>query len=141
MAGQWQGQDWEPVVIRKKGPAPGSSAKDPKSLAAAIRSGAQVETVQKFGAGTNKRGGGPSNAQKLENDTENLSHERVSSELKKMIQQARLAKKMTQAQLGNAINEPPKTVQEYENGKAIPNNQVLGKIERALGVKLRGKKK
>ena len=58
-----------------------------------------------------------------------------------MIQQARLAKKMTQAQLGNAINEPPKTVQEYENGKAIPNNQVLGKIERALGVKLRGKKK
>jgi len=29
-------------------------------------------------------------------------------------------------------------LQSYENGKAIPNNQVLGKIERALGCKLRG---
>lgn len=28
---------------------------------------------------------------------------------------------------------------EYESGKAIPNQQVLGKLERALGVKLRGK--
>ena len=58
-----------------------------------------------------------------------------------MIQQARLAKKMSQQQLATAINEKPQVVQEYENGKAIPNQQVLGKLERALGVKLRGKKK
>ena len=55
-----------------------------------------------------------------------------------MIMQARTAKKMTQAQLAQAINEKPQTVQEYEQGKAIPNNQILGKMERALGVKLRG---
>ena len=30
-------------------------------------------------------------------------------------------------------------VNEYESGKAIPNQQVLGKLERALGIKLRGK--
>jgi len=35
-----------------------------------------------------------------------------------------MAKKMTQAQLAKAINELPKVVQGYENGKAIPNNQV-----------------
>lgn len=35
---------------------------------------------------------------KLENDTETFEHERVSSELKKQIQSARLAKKLTQAQ-------------------------------------------
>lgn len=35
-------------------------------------------------------------AVKLENDTETFEHERVSSELKKQIQQARLAKKLTQ---------------------------------------------
>ena len=28
---------------------------------------------------------------------------------------------------------------EYESGKAIPNQQVLGKMEKALGIKLRGK--
>ena len=64
--------------------------------------------------------------------------QKVSSELKKLIMQARTAKKMTQAQLAQAINEKPQTVQEYEQGKAIPNNQILGKMERALGVKLRG---
>jgi hypothetical protein len=37
-------------------------------------------------------------AVKLENDTETFEHERVSSELKKQIQSARLAKKLTQAQ-------------------------------------------
>jgi hypothetical protein len=39
-------------------------------------------------------------AAKLENDTETFEHERVSSELKKQIQSARLAKKLTQAQVG-----------------------------------------
>ena len=29
-----------------------------------------------------------------------------------------------------------KTINEYESGKAIPNNGVIAKIERALGVKL-----
>lgn len=37
------------------------------------------------------------------------------------------------------INEKPHIINEYEAGKAIPNNQILGKLERALGVKLRGK--
>lgn len=40
----------------------------------------------------------PAAAAKLENDTETFEHDRVSSELKKQIQQARLAKKLTQAQ-------------------------------------------
>ena len=53
--------------------------------------------------------------------------------------QGRLAKKLTQAQLAQQINECPQVVQEYESGKAIPNQQILAKLERVLGVKLRGK--
>lgn len=37
------------------------------------------------------------------------------------------------------INEKPQIIQEYESGKAIPNQQILTKLERALGKKLRGK--
>ena len=37
------------------------------------------------------------------------------------------------------INEKPQVVNEYESGKAIPNQQIISKLERALGVKLRGK--
>lgn len=38
------------------------------------------------------------------------------------------------------INEKPQVIQEYEAGKAIPNQQIVLKLERVLGVKLRGKK-
>ncbi|KAG1346732.1 putative Multiprotein-bridging factor 1a [Cocos nucifera] len=54
--------------------------------------------------------------------------------------QARVDKKLTQAQLAQLINEKPQVIQEYESGKAIPNQQVITKLERVLGVKLRRKK-
>lgn len=50
--------------------------------------------------------------------------------------QARSAKKMTQKELATAINEKPQVVAEYESGKAIPNPQIITKLERKLGVKL-----
>jgi putative transcription factor len=101
--------------------------------------GAGVETNRKMNAGSNKSGAhGPTkNLAKLENETEVFAHETVSSELKKQIQSARLAKKMTQAQLAQAINEKPQIINEYESGKAIPNPQILSKMSRILGVKLK----
>lgn len=43
---------------------------------------------------------------------------------------------MTQKELATAINEKPQVIGEYENGKAIPNGQIIVKIERKLGCKL-----
>ena len=97
--------------------------------------GLQVDTVKKQGAGYNAQRMG-----KLENETEELSHAKVECEVKKAIMKGRLAKKMTQAQLAQQINEKPQIIQEYESGKAIPNQQILSKLERILGVKLRGLK-
>lgn len=58
----------------------------------------------------------------------------------KTIQQARQAKGLTQKDLATKINEKPTVVNEYESGKAVnPNQQILMKMERVLGVKLRGK--
>ncbi|KAH0928317.1 hypothetical protein HID58_014044, partial [Brassica napus] len=134
-------QDWEPVVIRKK--TPNAAAKrDEKTVNAARRSGAEIESVRKHNAGTNKAAssGTSLNTKRLDDDTENLAHERVPTELKKAIMQARGEKKLTQSQLAQLINEKPQVIQEYESGKAIPNQQILIKLERALGAKLRGKK-
>lgn len=132
-------QDWEPVVVRKKAPS-ASAKKDDKAVNDARRAGAPIETVKKYAAGSNKAASSVTgmNTKKLDEETEVLAHERVSSDLKKLIMQARLEKKMTQAQLSQLINEKPQIVQEYESGKAIPNQQIIMKLERVLGVKLRG---
>jgi putative transcription factor len=46
--------------------------------------------------------------------------------------------KLSQKDIAQKVNEKPSVIQDYESGKAIPNPQILGKLERALGVKLRG---
>ncbi|KAG0593257.1 hypothetical protein M758_1G309200 [Ceratodon purpureus] len=134
-------QDWEPVVVRKKAPTSGAK-KDEKAVNAARRSGAELETIKKFNAGSNKAATSATglNTKRLDDETDVLAHEKVSGELKKNLMQARLDKKYTQAQLAQLINEKPQIVQEYESGKAIPNQQIITKLERILGVKLRGKK-
>lgn len=134
------GQDWAPVVLRKKKPT-ASESKDEAAVNAARRQGLAVETEKKFAAGTNSKAAGSTvtgkSAAKLDAETEDFQHERVSSTLKQQIVQARTAKKMTQAQLAQAINEKPQIIQEYESGKAIPNPQVLSKLSRVLGVTLK----
>lgn len=63
----------------------------------------------------------------------------VSMDVSKAIQKGRTDKGLTQKDLGGKINEKPSLINDYESGKAIPNTQVLGKMERILGIKLRGK--
>ena len=57
----------------------------------------------------------------------------ISRDLRIRIQQARAAKGMTQKELATKINLKATIVQSYENGKAVPSNDVLNKMERALG--------
>ena len=92
-------------------------------------------------AGTNKAHVGADHAHiaKLDRETDPTAPSKVAPSVGKAIGQARQAMGMTQKDLGTKINEKPQVVQEYESGKAIPNPQILAKLERALGVKLRGK--
>jgi putative transcription factor len=55
------------------------------------------------------------------------------------MQTARMELKLSQKEVAQKINEKPSVLQDYEAGKAIPNAQILSKLERTLGVKLRGK--
>ncbi|WVZ04031.1 hypothetical protein V8G54_024837 [Vigna mungo] len=124
-------QDWEPVVLRKKAPT-AAAKKDEKAVNAARRAGADIETQKKCSF--------PIPSMKRPLIGVLCTDEKVPTELKKAIMQARMEKKLTQAQLAQVINEKPQVIQEYESGKAIPNQQIIGKLERALGTKLRGKK-
>ncbi|XP_065631784.1 multiprotein-bridging factor 1c [Quercus suber] len=134
-------QDWEPVVLHKGRTK--VQDRDKKSVNQALRTGAAVQTVKKAVAGSNKKAAPAAapavNAKKLDEAAEPAPLDRVSTEVKQLIQKARLEKKMSQAVLAKQINERPQVVQEYENGKAVPNQAVLAKMERVLGVKLRGK--
>uniref|UniRef100_A0A803VUJ4 Endothelial differentiation related factor 1 n=16 Tax=Passeriformes TaxID=9126 RepID=A0A803VUJ4_FICAL len=103
------------------------------------RGGEDVETSKKWAAGQNKQHFITKNTAKLDRETEELHHDRVSLEVGKVIQQGRQSKGLTQKDLATKINEKPQVIADYESGRAIPNNQVMGKIERAIGLKLRGK--
>ena len=75
--------------------------------------------------------------QKLD-QTELGTHEKVSLSLAKTIQQARIGKGFkTQKDLAVAIGVPANVINSYESGKAIPDNQILQKLRRVLGVKLK----
>jgi putative transcription factor len=75
-------------------------------------------------------------AKKLEEATDVGTIAKVDKSLSKAIMQARTAKNMTQKEVATAINEKPQVVAEYESGKAIPNPQIISKLERHLGCKL-----
>ena len=78
------------------------------------------------------------NMKKLDEETENFTIQKVSVELKDAISKARTAKRLTQKQLAQSINEKVDVIQSYENGKAIPNNSIIMKMQKILGVKLTG---
>jgi len=126
------------TILRKHAP-PIKTIRTQAELNAAARRGEQLETSKKFFAGSNRQHKNDMNTARLDDETEELKHDHVTLELGKVLQQARQTKEWTQKDLSTKINEKVEIVREYENGKAIPAQQVLAKLERALGVKLRGK--
>jgi putative transcription factor len=134
--------DWNTVTVigNRRGGGTGGGNKD-RQVNLARRQGVAVSTETKYGAGGNTQKGTSLNTAKLDQETEELSHKKVDMNVGKLIAQGRQAKEMSQKDLATKICEKPQVVTEYESGKAIPNQQILAKMERALGMKLRGKDK
>lgn len=118
------GQQWETVVFKTRGVAPLAKPSAISALAPSNR--VPGPTITKSGK----------TAVQLEEETEELKHQSVAPELKRAIMQARSAKRMTQKELAMQLGCDAKTVQEYESGRAIPNNALIAKMERAMGAKL-----
>lgn len=130
-------QDWTPVVLTKTSKQKAAGKSSAHAIAQQKMAG-EIATEKKFGAAENKsaHSGGGAGMKKLEESTEDFKHGTVSRTLSTAISQARQAKKMTQAQLAQAINERQQVIQQYESGQAIPNGQILVKLDRALGTRL-----
>ena len=104
----FQHQDWNEVVLRKP-----------------------VE-IEKGNINLNHK----SNAQKMLEGDDIVAPPKTNKELKLAIQQARIAKKWSQKELATNMNTTAQIISQYENGKAVPNNAFLSKLEKKLGVKL-----
>lgn len=132
--------DWDtvPITLRKRAPK-ASAMKSEQAVNAARRQGVAVETQVKWGGGANKQHVTTKNTAKLDRETEELKHDKVPLDLGKLIQQGRQGKGMSQKDLATKVNEKAQVINDYEAGRGIPNQMVIGKIERALGIKLRGK--
>lgn len=131
------GQDWAPVNAGRGGGVQKSAPKTQRELSMAKAAGL-VTTEKRYGAGGNKsaHSQGALSAKKLEEADDVGTLAKVDKSLSIAIMQARTAKNLTQKELATAINEKPQVVAEYETGKAIPNPQIIAKLERKLGVKL-----
>uniref|UniRef100_A0A0B6ZJN6 HTH cro/C1-type domain-containing protein n=1 Tax=Arion vulgaris TaxID=1028688 RepID=A0A0B6ZJN6_9EUPU len=133
--------DWSEVTYIGHRPGKTSQLRSKQAVNSALRSGTEVETNKKFAGGQNKQISANKNTAKLDRETEELHHEHVALDVAKLIQQGRQAKGFTQKDLATRINEKQQVINDYENGKAIPNQQILSKLERQLGMKLRGRDK
>ncbi|KAK9476267.1 multi protein bridging factor 1-domain-containing protein [Lipomyces japonicus] len=133
--------DWDSVtVIGQKANARSAAATRSNSeLNAARRNGTVVSTDKKYGAGGNKISGTEGQRlAKIDRENEIAPPAKIDLTVGKAISKARLEKKLTQKDLAVKINEKANVINDYEAGRAVPNQQLLGKLERVLGVKLRG---
>jgi len=75
--------------------------------------------------------------QKLEQESESFEHQKVSYNLAQAIQQGRCDKGWSRQELAQRLNVKVSVVADYETRKAIPNNLLLQKLSRLLGVTLK----
>ena len=137
--------DWEPsTVIGRKvrigGVGPRQQvARTQGQINEARRSGMVLSVDKKYGTSNSKASPEGQRLTKVDRETDIVKPKKIDLNVGKAIQKGRQAKNLTQKDLATKINEKPTVVNDYESGRGIPNQQVLAKMERALGIKLRGK--
>ncbi|CCH60593.1 hypothetical protein TBLA_0D00850 [Henningerozyma blattae CBS 6284] len=137
--------DWEANTIigsKARRGASGPRATVTKSqgqINAARRQGLVVSVDKKYGSTNVKGDSEGQRLTKVDRETDIIKPKKLDANVGKAISRVRTEKKLSQKELATKINEKPTVINDYEAGRAIPNQQVLGKLERALGVKLRGK--
>lgn len=117
-------QDWEPVILVNKKRMKEREKND------------NSNKVAKPVSNSNKLTG---SGKKINDDDELPTQTLVGKDTALIIMQARTAKGLKQKDVACKMNMPLPLYQQYENGTAVRNGQMLNKLGRFLGVKLTGK--
>lgn len=120
-------QDFKPVVLRNKNA--------PLSTTSTATRRIQSKQIQK-NPSAQQAGNLSKVRRKLDDSTSASKHTTVSKSFSTALMKARSGKKMTQLDLANATNQPLSVIKHYESGKAMPNGQIINKLNRVLGVSL-----
>lgn len=134
MSSQFNHQDWDPVILHKKGTKQTPQSKDAQ-IAENVRNNTQSTFQPKYNASKNTQN--PSVSTHKYNDDEIPKVKQISHDFKVNLMNARQAKGWTQKELAQRINEKQTLIAEYESGKAIPNPSIINKMERVLITRLR----
>ncbi|KPI84239.1 hypothetical protein ABL78_6695 [Leptomonas seymouri] len=136
------GQDWEEQRFNFQ--QRGSAATQPRTVKErdanrAIQSGQAVQVQRKDHQRANQQAASAgANAKKLDEDHESLKVKKIDPQLRVRIMKARQSLNWSQQDLAQRISERASVVAEYENGKAVPEERVIVKMEKAFGMHLRG---
>jgi len=140
--------DWDNVTrIGKNVRAGGGTAVDRErvvkgkaAINAAGRSGAIIGTEKKYASSNTKSAVEGQHLTKVDRSDEIVKPKTIGREVAAAIVKRRneITPKMTQKDLATKTNMLATEIQAYENGSASPDQAKLGRLEKALGIKLRG---
>lgn len=102
-----QGQDWEPVIFKKKKP----EEKKPH---------VQVSPLKK-----------------LDEHKESFEHRKIPKSIADAVKNARVSKGLTQDQLAKNVNERSCVINDIENARGVYDHMKINKVLRALGLTLK----
>lgn len=137
------GQDWEEQRFNFQARGGGASAQ-PRNVSErdanrAVQGGQAVQVQRKEHQRANQQAvSAGANAKKLDEDNETLKVKKVDPQLRIRIMKARQGLNWSQQDLAQRISERASVVAEYESGKAVPDERVIVKMEKAFGLHLRG---
>ncbi|KAG5519082.1 hypothetical protein PMAC_002168 [Pneumocystis sp. 'macacae'] len=135
------GTDWDSVTKIGKGVHSRTTiAKAYSSVNEARREGTVLSVEKRFSAGSNKahKTTEAQKMAKIDRETDIVPLKTSGRDIGIIISKIRQEKNIKQSELAQKINEKVSVINEYESGKAIPNQAILSKLEKVLGVKLRG---
>ncbi|KAF9586534.1 multiprotein-bridging factor 1 [Lunasporangiospora selenospora] len=131
--------DWDDNIVLRKRSDHAKVSRTASDINAARRAGSVVATERKVISNAGHVGEDFRRVAKVAESEEIIAPRAVSLDVGQAIAKARIEIKLNQKELGIRVNEKQSVINDYEAGRAVPNQQILGKLERALGVKLRGK--